>query len=165
MNKNSKKKKKKKGFTLIELIIVLAIMAIIAAIAIPNFAAVRDNSKDKADAQSCQTIKRAILMVVADGTIKGDNSKAVSFASGSITKDKDGNYTGITFTDGSTNAWNDNEKNALVEAIKEVKAPQGKIISGWNADNTATYDKSKTAMKYQVTIDTNGNVTVTTLDK
>ncbi len=61
--------KKKKGFTLIELIIVLAVMAIIALIAIPNFAAVRNNSKVKADKQSCATIERTVLMLVSDETI------------------------------------------------------------------------------------------------
>lgn len=60
-------KKKRKGFTLIELIIVLAVMAIIAAIAIPNFAAVTTNAKKKADIQSCETIKRVSLTLVAQG--------------------------------------------------------------------------------------------------
>lgn len=60
-------KKKRKGFTLIELIIVLAVMAIIAAIAIPNFAAVTANSKKKADIQSCETVKRISLTLVAQG--------------------------------------------------------------------------------------------------
>ena len=65
--------KKKKAFTLIELIIVLAIMAIIAAIAIPNFMAVRDNSKTNADIQSCETIQRTVSMLVTDETIVAAN--------------------------------------------------------------------------------------------
>ena len=70
-------KKKKKAFTLIELIIVLAIMAIIAAIAIPNFMAVRDNSKVKADTQSCETIKRTVLMLVSDETITAGEQRTL----------------------------------------------------------------------------------------
>ncbi|MDU4890506.1 MAG: type II secretion system protein [Clostridium sp.] len=63
--------KKKKGFSLIELIIVLAVMAIIALIAIPNFTAVRENSKVKADLRTCETIQKTVLMLVSDETITG----------------------------------------------------------------------------------------------
>lgn len=61
--------KKKKGFSLIELIIVLAVMAIIALIAIPNFTAVRENSKIKADAQSAEAISRTVEALVVDDSI------------------------------------------------------------------------------------------------
>lgn len=61
--------KKKKGFSLIELIIVLAVMAIIALIAIPNFAAVRESSKIKADTQSGEAISRSIETLLADDSI------------------------------------------------------------------------------------------------
>ncbi len=71
--------KKKKGFTLIELIIVLAVMAIIALIAIPNFAAVRQNSKVKADLQSCETVKRTVLMLTADDQINVVNETEVKY--------------------------------------------------------------------------------------
>lgn len=63
--------KKKKGFSLIELIIVLAVMAIIALIAIPNFTAVRESSKIKADVQSGEALSRSIETLVADDSIKG----------------------------------------------------------------------------------------------
>lgn len=63
--------KKRKGFSLIELIIVLAVMAIIALIAIPNFNAVKNNSKIKADVQSCEMISRSIQALVVDETISG----------------------------------------------------------------------------------------------
>lgn len=108
MNKNAKKKKK--GFTLIELIIVLAIMAIIAAIAIPNFAAVRDNSKKKADTQSCETIKRTVLMLVSDESVP--------------TPASDTNYP-VTFTSGVLqDITGDTTDKKIKTALSEVKPPQ-----------------------------------------
>ena len=112
--------KKKKGFTLIELIIVLAVMAIIALIAIPNFAAVRNNSKVKADTQSIETIKRTTLMLVSDETVtvSEDVTVTVSFNENKTFKDakpdKEDKITGI---------------DELKEALKEVKKPQAKDTS------------------------------------
>lgn len=141
MNKNVKKKRK--GFTLIELIIVLAIMAIIAAIAIPNFTAVRNNSRNKADVQSAETIKRTTMMLVADGTIKpGTSDITIEFKNGTTVS-----------TDVGA-ALNSNGKDAFVEAMHEVKEPQGTVASGTT---------NVTASKYRVVIDTSGNVTVTTI--
>ncbi|SHJ30627.1 prepilin-type N-terminal cleavage/methylation domain-containing protein [Clostridium amylolyticum] len=137
-------KKKRKGFTLIELIIVLAVMAIIAAIAIPNFAAVRDSSKKKADIQSCETIKRTVLTLVADDTIKPLNGKKLTFVSGDkfvIEADK---VTGVTFSD----EWADvKEQTAVAKALKDVKEPQ-----------------LGTTTNYIVSIDGSGNVNVTSAD-
>lgn len=130
------KKTKKKGFTLIELIIVLAVMAIIAAIAIPSFSAVRNNSKVKADKQSEETIKRSVLALVADETIKqGTDNKTVTFTDGTQ------ELANMTF---SAN-WTDEEKNKFKEAVAEVKVPQ---------------ESGKT--KYTITITTGGNVSVVT---
>ncbi len=107
MEEKQIKKRKKKGFTLIELIIVLAVMAIIAAIAIPNFAAVRDNSKKKADIQSCETIRRTVLTMVADGTI--------------ATPASDATYTVSYGESGVSVAPADAE---LAKALKDTKKPQ-----------------------------------------
>jgi len=102
-------KKKKKAFTLIELIIVLAIMAIIAAIAIPSFSTVRDNSKIKADKQSIETIKRTVMLLVADETIKPSTAnKTAVFSTGTPT------YVGFTTA----------EQTAITGAVSEVKVPQ-----------------------------------------
>lgn len=121
--------KKKKGFTLIELIIVLAVMAIIALIAIPNFSAVRENSKIKADKQSCATIERTVLMLVSDETIKGD---------GSITyKPGDATVTGIE--KGDTSDTRDVDV-IIEEALAEVKAPQGKVGTEKDAAKATTYE-------------------------
>ncbi len=114
--------KKKKGFTLIELIIVLAVMAIIALIAIPNFAAVRNNSKVKADKQSCETIERTVLMLVSDETIKGDGTITLKFGTdGKLDSEK--TEVDKDITDSKDAAAND----VITEALKEVKAPQSKV--------------------------------------
>lgn len=134
-----KQNKKKKGFTLIELIIVLAVMAIIGAIAIPNFAAVRDNSKVKADRQSCKTIQRTVLMLLADGTITVNKTPASTADVYSVA------YSGTpalaTVTASATG--NAGYKDELEEALKDTKKPQ--------TDTT-----------FSISIDDKENVTVTT---
>jgi len=143
--------KKKKGFTLIELIIVLAVMAIIALIAIPNFAAVRDNSKIKADKQSCETIERTVLMLVSDETIKGDGTITLKFGTdGKLDKAN-------TTVDSKIKA----DKDVITDALAEVKAPQGKIIETKEEDGKKVITK-KDATTYKITIDTDGKVTATT---
>ena len=104
--------KKKKGFSLIELIIVLAVMAIIALIAIPNFTAVRDNSKKKADKQSCETIERTILMLTADESVKVDKDTEIVFIPGTTTGAN------------ATNGLSAEEALLIDEALAEVNAPQ-----------------------------------------
>lgn len=109
--------KKKKGFTLIELIIVLAVMAIIALIAIPNFAAVRNNSKVKADKQSCETIEREVLMLVSDETIKTGGTAVISFNDDKTFKDVKG---------GTGTALDADGIKLLEEQFKTLKKPQSK---------------------------------------
>lgn len=122
--------KKKKGFTLIELIIVLAVMAIIALIAIPNFSAVRENSKIKADKQSCATIERTVLMLVSDETVKGDGTVTLKFdANGKLDK------TNTTIADSIKDS-----KDVITEALNEVKAPQGKVGTEKDAAKATTYE-------------------------
>jgi type IV pilus assembly protein PilA len=153
---NNIKNKKRKGFTLIELIIVLAIMVIIAAIAIPNFSAVRDNAKNKADVQSCETIKRTIMMLVADGTVVKPSSglKAFTVTSGGA----DGNFTfsGISSP----------ETTKIIEALKEVKVPQGRTKDSY-ASGAITIGDADTAeanaTKFAVTIDNSENIVVKTV--
>ncbi|HBL05359.1 MAG TPA: type II secretion system protein [Clostridium sp.] len=142
--------KKKKGFTLIELIIVLAVMAIIALIAIPNFAAVRNNSKNKADLQSCETIKRTVLMLVSDETVIVKTGTTISFVPGTATAKND------------TNELSEEEAGKIDEALKEVKAPQGnKIVS---TDGTKPIDATSGCDKYSITIN-DGEVVVKTVEK
>lgn len=122
--------KKKKGFSLIELIIVLAVMAIIALIAIPNFTAVRNNSKVKADKQSCETIKRTVLMLTADDSVNVTADTSVEFT------------TSVTSPAADTNGLTADEIALINEALAEVKAPQ---------EGTKT--------KYTFTIKADGTVT------
>jgi len=143
MNTIIKKKKKKNAFTLIELIIVLAIMAIIAAIAIPNFTAVRDNSKIKADTQSRETIKRTVLMLVSDETIALPAVSATKSATLAFTGKSISGLTGSTFTGPAADATAATlESAALLSALKDVKAPQ--VTSG----------------TFIITVSPNGDVTV-----
>ena len=143
--------KNKKGFTLIELIIVLAVMAIITLIAIPNFAAVRNNSKVKADLQSCETIKRTVLMLVSDETVTVKTGTTISFVPGTTTAKND------------TNELSDEEAKKIDEALKEVKAPQGnKTVT--TEDPETQGEATKGCDKYSITIN-DGEVVVKTVAK
>lgn len=141
--------KKRKGFTLIELIIVLAILAIIAAIAIPNFASVRQNSRNKTDVQSAGVIKRTVTMYVADETIKPEaynSGTGLSFdvtAGGVTTLGADAKY----------------GKTTVEAGLKDVKAPQGFQFTLPSGEPIFT---STNATKYVVVITTAGEVTVHT---
>ena len=122
----------KKGFTLIEVIIVLGIIAVITSIAIPNFTAIRDNSKKKADIQSCEVIKRTVMMLMADDTIMlSDNSK-INFNPNNEKDKISGNISG-------------DEKNALEEALDDVKTPQLK------KEDTYTISLEKKKVKVNLT--------------
>ncbi|MBU3160430.1 prepilin-type N-terminal cleavage/methylation domain-containing protein [Clostridium frigoris] len=143
---------KKKGFTLIELIIVIAIIAILAAIAVPNFIALRNRSANNADLQSCQTIKKAVEVMVADNTI-------------SVTVVSDYTVTGfnpavVTTGTGGTTAGHD----GIVDALSNVRAPQGHGMLATvdlNNPNAVKYG-STMATGYKITISAAGVVQVFT---
>lgn len=143
--------KKKKGFSLIELIIVLAVMAIIALIAIPNFSAVRENSKNKADVQSCETIKRATLMVVSDGTVVANKDVTINV---DFTDDKKLSTVAATVPADLIGV------DELKKAILETKMPQGKVYDETNKKYT-----EDNANRFVITISTDGVVEVKTAKK
>lgn len=112
----SRLKKKKKGFTLIELIIVIAIIAILAAIAIPSFTTIRENSKKKADEASADTIRKSVITLLTDGTLKQDNASDGSF---DVVAATTGGVTINNITGGLTGTAAD-----LQPYFKDVKTPQ-----------------------------------------
>ncbi|MFR5265586.1 prepilin-type N-terminal cleavage/methylation domain-containing protein [Clostridium sp.] len=128
----NRKNKKKKGFTLIELVIVLAVMAIIALIAIPNFTAIRDNSKTKADERSREVIERTMLMLVSDETILDSGKYTVTFENKTIKNVVASELpsplpSGITATSLQTE---------VKKALNDVKVPQAKEHQSATAANT-----------------------------
>lgn len=135
-----RKNGKKKGFSLIELIIVLAVMAIIALIAIPNFTAVKKNSANKADEQSCKVIDRAVLMLVSDGTVTGLGELEVTF---------DANGKAVVTEKGTEDKIKGEDK--VKDALGQVKVPQGKVK-----------DTETDADAYSITIE-DGQVTSKTI--
>lgn len=131
--------KKKKGFSLIELIIVLAVMAIIALIAIPNFTAVRNSSKVKADKQSCETIERAMLMLTADETVKVAADASIIF-----TVTTDGTAGKATLETGTATDSTDVNLSELAEidkALAEVNRPQTTTTGKYKIAITAATGK------------------------
>lgn len=138
------KRKTKNGFSLIELIIVLAVMAIIALIAIPNFTAVRENSKNKADQQSMKIIERVISIVKTEVEIVNDVCFDIRFDS----NDK------LSLSWGVTDLIPE-QKNYFEESFSGVKKPQG--IS-------TIYTPGKRANAYRVDIYRDGRITVNTYD-
>lgn len=129
--------KKKKGFSLIELIIVLAVMAIIALIAIPNFNAVKENSKVKSDARSCESVQRVIYTLTVDEQVAVTKDVVVTYKAKSD-----------TLTAAPDTELDDKEKAAIISQLKEMEAPQ---------------EKDKNA--YQFTIGKDASVTSVTTTK
>lgn len=145
--------KKKKGFSLIELIIVLAVMAIIALIAIPNFTAVRNNSKVKADTQTCETVKRTVLMLTADeSVVLTDKTKAGSIALSFSNTGKIAEATPTNLTEKVTGS--------ILEALGEVKAPQGNKIVDSEGTTASDVTAGNDITGYTVTISKDGDVSV-----
>lgn len=104
--------KENKGFSLVELLVALLIMAVIAATAITLFGGVLDTSKGRADAETAENIKRAILTYM---NASGDNDlSAIGVESGKTTSKElcdalscqfEITSTGTTFT-AATNPYN-----------------------------------------------------------
>jgi len=135
--------KKKKGFTLIELIIVLAVMAIIALIAIPNFTAVKENSKVKADKQSCETVKRTVLMLTADEQIKVDTDTEVKYNAA----------TGKVIAPAAGTELDAGEIQIIETQLKDIGKPQQKIND--NVANTYVFNISLNGNISEVSVDYN----------
>lgn len=74
---NKLNKKKKGGFTLIELIIVIAIIAILAAVALPKFAAIRENANVKADISNAKNIQSEVISLIGENKLPTPATGAV----------------------------------------------------------------------------------------
>lgn len=150
---------KSKGFSLIELVIVLAVMAIIALIAIPNFNAVRENSKVKADKLSCESIKKSLSILVLDEIIKVDqSSNSIVLAFDNNKNLKDITMQGVV----GGEALNEiGAKAVLKSAFSNVKAPQAnvQILEDGSLGDIGITDK------YHIWIEQSGDIKVLTLIK
>jgi type IV pilus assembly protein PilA len=71
MLKYMTRKEGEKGFTLVELIVVMAILAVLATLAVPRFANVLGDSKNKAHNANVAMIEKAIEMSNANGDLSG----------------------------------------------------------------------------------------------
>ncbi|MDO4188189.1 MAG: prepilin-type N-terminal cleavage/methylation domain-containing protein [Lachnospiraceae bacterium] len=83
-----------KGFSLIELIVVIAIMAILVGVLAPQFIKYVESSRQSTDIQNAAAIRSAIEVGVADSTITGDVTVAIS--SNAITVSGTGTASALT---------------------------------------------------------------------
>ncbi|MBR6359562.1 MAG: prepilin-type N-terminal cleavage/methylation domain-containing protein [Lachnospiraceae bacterium] len=150
MKKNIKKNNK--GFSLVELIVVVLIMAIIAVALAPQVMKWVDNARITADLNTAGVIKSAAQVAYADFYGKG----------GKLTKD----FTAKIVDDGtelsdveetSTKATSTDDTGKKVEKTLED-------ILNSNFDGSAFKMKHDKSATYDITITTNGTVTVKTSD-
>lgn len=159
----SKNKLRRKGFSLIELIIVLAVMAVLALIAIPNFNAVMENSKVKADIQTCEAIKRTVEILLLDESIKIQDGGEGSSNSIFLDFDDNGDLKSLDLKGiigGQDNRVEDAKK-ILESALANVKMPQSNSIIHTEGDPEESRHKPE---RYHVWV-RDGKVEVMTLVK
>lgn len=134
-------KKNKKGFTLVELVVVIAILGILAAIAVPKLGASRQTAAKTVHEANIKVLTSAATMYIADKGVP--STENVVWAPGGGTKSSE--FTIDEETE-SKNMW----ANYLQEW---PKAPTGLKIEDSDVDINEK--------DYVVTIDTDGNITVT----
>lgn len=87
-------KKSSNAFTMIEMVFVIVVLGILASIAIPKFAATRDDAKVSKGRADIASIRSAIVSERQSRLIKGDSAWVNSLGSGSpLFKGPDSNHT------------------------------------------------------------------------
>lgn len=79
-----------KGFSLVELIIVIAVMAILVGVMTPQLIKYMERTNISADAQTCDTVKRAIEVALNDPEVLADT--ASNDIAGDFTDPLQGNF-------------------------------------------------------------------------
>lgn len=156
MENSLKKRKKRMGFTLIELIIVLAVMGIIALIAIPSLMGTKENFRVKADKKSCETIKRAVDILIADETIPEGTSGTITAEYSKVAVAGDANGVGAKVI-----GWNINNAVALTETntskAREIREAITKAIKNELEDNKGPQENGKTQYIITIAVETVDN--------
>ena len=99
---------------------------------------IKENSKIKTDAQSCETVKRVMQMLIADESITGDGTIVLTPPNVDLT-----NATNIKGSNGRT------AEDIVKDSLKEVKVPQAKKATGTDDDKVGTTESPK---KYTIII-------------
>ncbi len=131
-----KQLKNKKGFTLVELVVVIAILGILSAIAVPKLGASRQNAANTAHEANIKVLTSAATMYIADKGVPSTENVVWDPAGGTKSSD------GALDKDNNNDMW----ANYLQEW---PKAPTG----------TSTPDIN--GKGYKVTINTDGDISVT----
>jgi general secretion pathway protein G len=94
----------KKAFTMIELVFVIVVLGILAAIAIPKFAATRDDAKISSGRATIASIRSGIVSERQTRLLRGDNTWIANLDSG-------GTIFGAVLTYGAGNYWTGSSPN------------------------------------------------------
>lgn len=141
---NTDKLLKRKAFTMIELVFVIVVLGILAAIALPRFAATRDDAQIAKARSDVAAIRAAIINERQTRLLKGDSSY-INKLNSSTTSLFDGNGTGTS--DGKLLQYGITVQNAnghwhspsCTNATPNVCTYQYKIM---NTDVTFTYKQA-----------------------
>lgn len=142
MNK-MRKMKNKKGFTLMEMLIVVAIIAILIAIAIPTFASSLNKARVATDEANIRSGYAQVMTEVLTGNFNVEEGKGTAAA---YILQKDGTVIASTGTNANANAYKTSGKQDSATEIAGIS------VSGWEKDQTVTYNYSADTGKVTITV-------------